>query len=204
MYAPRLPAVLFDLSRLHPRTVASLYSNLVTRPMGAAVRLVLEAQLAEIAGPCVSVLDFSQVRVMDYSCADEIVAKLLVRYRAPDRPADAYFVARGLREHHVEAVEAVLRHHSLLMVAEYEEGEARLLGTDDPVEHECWAALSSNERVDLLEFVASRGYHPEAADGVIRRFVSARVAVLFTEDGLCPVTRIGSINPAPERSGEDA
>lgn len=192
MYAPRLPAVSFDLTRLHPRTVTSFYSNLVTRPTGQAVRVVLEGQLAELApvGPCLSVLDFSQVRVMDYSCADEIVAKLLLRYRDADRPADAYFLARGLQAHHLEAVEAVLRHHSLLMVAEYG-GEARLLGTDDPVEHECWTILETTGRMDVDGLVASSGFLARAVDEVIRRFVSSRVAMPLAGDRLFPLTRIG-------------
>jgi hypothetical protein len=189
----RVSAVSFDLSRIHPRTVTALYSNLVTRPTGAAVRVVLEARLAEVAngGPCISVLDFSQVRVMDYSCADEIVAKLLVRYREPDRPMDAYFVARGLREHHIEAVEAVLRHHSLLLVAEHEEGDARLLGTDDPVEHEFWAALTSGAKVDPGETgIAAAADRRKVIDGVIRKFVNARVAVRLADDAVVPVTGI--------------
>src|SRR5690606_20012717 len=85
-----------DLTRMHRRTVTSFYSNLVTRPTGRAVRMGVESQLAEIdAGRnfCLSVLDFSQVNVLDYSCADEIVAKLLLRYVAADRPTEVYFVA---------------------------------------------------------------------------------------------------------------
>jgi hypothetical protein len=60
-------------------SVTSLFSNLVTRPTGRAIRTGVESQLAEMEGvcaPCLSVLDFSQVRILDYSCADEIVAQL--------------------------------------------------------------------------------------------------------------------------------
>src|SRR5690606_2144026 len=105
--------------------------NLVTRPTGRAIRTGVESQLAELEpGPrfCLSILDFSQVRVLDFSCADEIVAKLLLRYAADDSPGDAYFVARGLQEHHRDAVEAELERHGLLPVAQNEDGVARLLG----------------------------------------------------------------------------
>ena len=90
----------FDLSSLVQRSVASLYSHLVTRPTGRALRLGIESQIGEIGSVCLSVLDFTQVVVLDYSCADEAVAKLIQRYQAADRPADAYFVARGLGEQH--------------------------------------------------------------------------------------------------------
>ena len=90
----------FDLSTLVQRSVASLYSHLVTRPTGRALRLGIESQIGEIGSVCLSVLDFTQVVVLDYSCADEAVAKLIQRYQMADRPADAYFVARGLGEQH--------------------------------------------------------------------------------------------------------
>ena len=127
--------VAIDLTRLHRRTLTSFYSNLVTRPTGRAVRMGVESQLADLdAKACLSVLDFSQVHVLDYSCADEIVAKLLLRFVGDDRPADAFFLARGLREHHLEAVEAVLERHNLLLVAEAERGPTRLLGPSSAFE----------------------------------------------------------------------
>ena len=77
-------SVAIDLSRLHRRTLTSFYSNLVTRPTGRAVRMGVESQLADLDPAdkaCLSVLDFSQVQVLDYSCADEIVAKLTPELR---------------------------------------------------------------------------------------------------------------------------
>jgi hypothetical protein len=193
MPAPRLAAVSFDLTRLHPRTVTSFYSNLVTRPTGRAVRVGLEQQLSEATndGPCISVLDFSQVRVMDFSCADEIVAKLLMRYAAPDRPADTYFVARGLHEHHLEAVEAVLERHDLLMVAEYEAGDARLLGRSDPWERDCWSIMLGHRRVRVEEIAASAGLMTERVAATFRRFIATRVAVPLAGDAVCALPRLG-------------
>ncbi len=193
MPAPRLSAVSFDLTRLHPRTVTSFYSNLITRPTGRAVRVGLEQQLTEAAydGPCISVLDFSQVRVMDYSCADEIVAKLLMRYAAPDRPADTYFVARGLHEHHLEAVEAVLERYDLLMVAEYADGDARLLGPSDPIELHCWSMMLDRGRVRAEEIAMSSGVVAERVTDVFRRFVATRVAIPLAGDALCALPRLG-------------
>lgn len=37
-------------------------------------------------------LDFTQVVVLDYSCADEAVARLMQRYNGNDRPAEVYFI----------------------------------------------------------------------------------------------------------------
>ncbi|HEX5436817.1 MAG TPA: hypothetical protein VFW98_06645 [Gemmatimonadaceae bacterium] len=72
-----------DLSTVLRRTVCDLFSDLVTRPTGAAVRDALEQQLAESPERTLTIIDFSQVGLLDFSCADEIVAKLLLRYCAP-------------------------------------------------------------------------------------------------------------------------
>jgi hypothetical protein len=142
----------FDLSDLVCRSVASLYSHLVTRPTGRALRLGIESQIGDIGSVCLSVLDFTQVLVLDYSCADEAVAKLIQRYQADDRPADAYFVARGIGEQHREQIEEVLLRHHLALVAEVER-EYMLLGSVTAEERVTWSLLQ-NERAGTAEVVA--------------------------------------------------
>ncbi|HEU0300981.1 MAG TPA: hypothetical protein VFR37_16075, partial [Longimicrobium sp.] len=135
LHGRRVSPLPIDLGGVHRRSVTSLFSNLVTRPTGRAIRTGVESQIAEMEGEpqvTLSILDFSQVRVLDYSCADEIVAKLLLRYLGDERPAEAFFIVRNVQEHHVEAIEAVLERHELLLVAVRDDGAAELLGTDDP------------------------------------------------------------------------
>ncbi len=139
-----------EVSSFVARSVASLYSHLVTRPTGQAVRLAIESQIGEMGALCLSVLDFGQVAVLDYSCADETVAKLILRYQAEDRPADAYFVVRGLAEHHLETIEAVLERHGLSLVAELESGPT-LLGVVEDAEREAWMALERLGRGSAAE-----------------------------------------------------
>lgn len=130
-----------DMSAMVRRSVASLYSHLVTRPTGQALRMGIESQLAELGDFCVSILDFTQVIVLDYSCADEAVAKLILRYQREDRPAEAYFIVRGVAEQHLEPIESVLARHGLALVA-FVEGEGyTLLGTVSEREREAWLAL---------------------------------------------------------------
>ena len=62
MSESRMGPISIDVGRLVRRTVASLYSSLVTRPTGQAVRLAIENVLAEESGPVsLSVIDLSQV-----------------------------------------------------------------------------------------------------------------------------------------------
>ena len=169
-----------DLTRLHRRTVTSFYSNLVTRPTGRAIRMGVESQLTEMDPArriCLSILDFTQVNVLDYSCADEIVAKLLLRYAAEDRPAEAYFLARGLQEHHLEAVEGVLEHHGLLLSAEDDAGSPRLLGPSNAFERTCWRALAARGQASVADLVSDTGLPELSVASTVRRLAAHRVAV---------------------------
>lgn len=134
--------VSIDVGRLVRRTVASLYSSLVTRPTGQAVRLAIENVLAEEVGPVsLSVIDLSQVTIIDFSCADEVVAKLLLRFLEDDRPRDAFFVFRGIRELHRDPIEVVLERQTLAAVSETETGSFELIGSTSWEELEVWKAL---------------------------------------------------------------
>ncbi|HEU5303858.1 MAG TPA: hypothetical protein VFU40_04365 [Gemmatimonadales bacterium] len=111
------------IGHLLREAVSAPYRNLVTRPTGAAVRTRIEQTLAH--SDCLTaLLDFSEIELVDLSCADEVVAKLLLTVRT------AYFVVlQGLREDHHEAIDHVLTHHRLA-VAVVPPGscEPRLLG----------------------------------------------------------------------------
>src|SRR5205823_10593573 len=103
-----------DLSSLLRKSVCELYSNLVTRPTGAAVRCEIEQELDRIGERALTVIDFSHVKLLDYSCADEIVAKLLLQYVSVDAPRrEVYLVFRGINESHMDAIEPGLRRHDL-------------------------------------------------------------------------------------------
>jgi len=105
-------------------TVASPYRNLVTRPTGAAIRNRIQAALA--ASDChTALLDFSDIELLDFSCAEEIVAKLLLA-QASQRPR--FVVLRGLRDDQHDAIEQVLTHHRLAVAALVTDGEPLLLG----------------------------------------------------------------------------
>ena len=65
-----------DVSDVLRQAVSESYSHLVTRPTGVAVRSYIEARLRSTEDGVVTVIDFSRVGMMDFSCADEIVDKL--------------------------------------------------------------------------------------------------------------------------------
>ena len=113
-----------DISSVLRQTLAcDLYSNLVTRPTGAAVRAADRAAARASSNErALTVIDFSHVSMIDFSCADEVVAKLLMRYAAADPPREAYFLFRGVTEDHRDAIEAVLERHGLALALEQDDG----------------------------------------------------------------------------------
>jgi hypothetical protein len=134
-----------DLSSVLRQTLAcDLYSNLVTRPTGAAVRGQIEQLLSDPTDSAdaraFTIIDFSQVSMIDFSCADEVVAKLLMRYSSVDAPRDAYFLFRGVNDDHWVAIEAVLERHGLALAVENAEG-VKIAGVLSDDERSTWEAV---------------------------------------------------------------
>jgi hypothetical protein len=169
--------VQIDVGGLVRRTVATLYSHLVTRPTGRAVRLAIETQLEEAGHTSCSLIDLSQVTVLDFSCADEVVAKLLARYLDDNRPREAFFVFRGVAEQHREPVETVLERQGLAAVAD-RGGRCELLGVRSTEEELVWSfverrgSLPSGEIPVVLQETPDR----DALEVLVRRRLVFRSA----------------------------
>jgi hypothetical protein len=197
-----------DVSMVLRGTVCDLYSNLVTRSTGAAVRGEIEAQLAELRGRSVNVIDFSHVTLLDFSCADEIVAKLLLRFGvgagddattrtaetpcavaddwngtpAPAGPREAYFVFRGVSDVHRDAIETVLERHRLALVAEGDDGVPELVGAVEEPEQRVWQALVRVPRADAEEVARLAGLRAEEAEEVLDRLCRRRLVIRVASD----------------------
>lgn len=104
------------------QSVSGLYTDLVTRPTGRAVRENIERELPPGA---IAVMDFTGVGCLDYSCADEIVAKLV-------RDKVRVLLLRGLTEAHREAIEPVLAGAGLAVLCERPDGVLEGLGASEP------------------------------------------------------------------------
>lgn len=171
-----------DVSSVLRQTLAcDLYSNLVTRTTGAAVRTQIEQLVSESRGhgaTALTVIDFSQVSMIDFSCADEIVAKLLMRYASDDAPQDAYFVFRGVSDDHWDAIEAVLERHALALVLEHD-GSVRVVGVLSEDERCAWEAIHRIGPADAHEVALESGADVarsrEALEALCRRRVAMQV-----------------------------
>ena len=172
----------FRLHQLLRETVASPYRCLVTRPTGAAIRDRIERTIAE-SGCVTALLDFDDVELIDFSCADEVVAKLLLGAR----PDGTYFVVRGLHRDQAEAVEHVLRHHGLAVAAVSAPSERpAVLGCADADAREAFGSVCEEGPADESALADRLGWARERASGAFEALTELRLARLL-DGALHPV-----------------
>ena len=112
-----------DVHSVLQESSAGVYTDLVTRPTGRVVRERIHRVIAAGGGgPAVARMDFRGVGCMDYSCADEIVARLV-------RDWPAVLLLRNLTDGHREAIQGVLVGHGLAVLVEEPDGTLEALGT---------------------------------------------------------------------------
>ena len=118
-----------------------VYTDLVTRTTGRTVRTQIEEHIAAGLPGSISIIDFSAVGLLDFSCADEIVATLM--RQCTDSPAeDRYLLFAGITDGHLDAIEHVLEKHNLALVVRYTGlGTLRLVGVVKEVERVVWDAV---------------------------------------------------------------
>lgn len=145
------------IARVLREAVQTPYRNLVTRPTGAAVRGRIESELADTGEWHAALLDFAEVDLLDLSCADEVVAKLVRHAHQQD---GRVVMLRGLHEDLCESVHEVLEHQQLAVVV-VDGQEPRLLGAvaEDP--RVVFSELSAGSAVSAATLAARLGW-PEA------------------------------------------
>jgi hypothetical protein len=174
-----------DLGTVLRQTLAAnLYSNLVTRPTGAAVRSQIESLLRS-SERSLTVIDFSHVSMIDFSCADEVIAKLLLSY---GREHEAYFVFRGMTEDHWDAIEAVLERHGLALVVEGQSG-VELVGVLEDHERRAWDAMKHRGRVESWEVAGELGEPEPAVRRALDRLWHRRL-IMRLGDAYMPVGEV--------------
>jgi hypothetical protein len=112
-----------------------------------AVRQEIEQCLARAETPCLMVIDFSQVSLLDFSCADEIIGKLLDGMRQTSPSREAYIILRGARYDHREAIESAIERYQLAVIVEEPDGTTSLLGPLDDRHRRAWDAVRRLGRV---------------------------------------------------------
>jgi hypothetical protein len=164
------------IGHLLREAVAAPYRNLVTRPTGAAVRTRIEETLAR--SRCLTaLLDFSEIELVDLSCADEVVAKLLLSGKDV-----CFFVLQGLREDQHEAIDHVLTHHRLAVAAvPPDKGEPRLLGWVDSDAREAFACICDRGPLGVADLARTMGWLESRSREALRSLAAHRLVLLVGE-----------------------
>lgn len=133
----------YDLSKLLKEELGNDSKDLVTRPSGRAVRVRIERDLEKEPDGSIVSLDFSEIGVIDYSCADEIVTKLVSRLLSGEY-GDRYLLLIGLNENQKENIEVALERKDLAIVAEMRDAGRVVLGN------------LNNYLKDTLDFIVNK------------------------------------------------
>ena len=159
------------------------YSHLVTRRTGMLVRSVIEHRLKGLADGSVAFLDFTHIGLLDRSCADELLSKLMLPLTTALPPRDGYVVLHGISDFHLEIIEAVLETHQLALVVQLPSLEAKLVGAVTDEERRCWEQVMRHGDVIADRVAAETGLTCESCqemlEGLARRRLLRRVANRF-------------------------
>lgn len=112
----------YDLYKILREELKNGSNDLVTRPSGQSIRERIEKDiLREREGEIVA-LDFSRIGIIDYSCADEVAAKMISRLLAGEY-GERYIILTGLNENQKENIEVALERKGLAVIAELRRSE---------------------------------------------------------------------------------
>ncbi|HJQ21293.1 MAG TPA: hypothetical protein VJ867_13175, partial [Gemmatimonadaceae bacterium] len=125
------------------------------------------------------------VSMIDFSCADEIIAKLLLRHPAE---REGYFVLRGVTEGHWDAIETVLERHGLAVLIERESG-VELAGVVDDAERRAFDALKRRGRAECWQLAHDVGEAEPRMRGVVENMWRRRL-VMRAGDSFMPVGQL--------------
>lgn len=157
---------------------ARLFSYLVTRQTGRAVRLGIQRDIDGRNGQTLTLLDFRDVSVIDFSCADEVVAKLVrTSLQQCEGCGERFFLFAGMREHHMDPVESALVRRSLTVAAERAGGHPCLLGHSDPEIRRAWKLVAERCPLSPHALAPELGVSAVRAAAVLDRLHRRRLVV---------------------------
>lgn len=134
----------YDLYKLLREELKNGSSDLVTRQSGQVIRERIERDIIKEKDGEVIALDFSRMGIIDYSCADEIVAKLISRLLSGEY-GDKYIILTGLNENQRENIEVALERKDLAVIAKMRDDKRILIGN------------LHNYLLETLNFIINKG-----------------------------------------------
>jgi len=152
----------YDLHQLIREELKNGSSDLVTRQSGQMIRNRIEIDIAKEEDGAVIAFDFTEVGIIDYSCADEIVAKLISRLLSGEY-GNRYFILTGLNENQEENIEVALERKGLAIISEKKNGEKILLGSLNNYLRETLELIIKEGRLTAKELSLAMNLEPNTS-----------------------------------------
>jgi len=144
------PIKKYNLNKLIQTKLSLKSSALVSRQSGLVVRNCIEEMISAEKEGVLIALDFSEVSIIDFSCADEIVAKLISRLLGGEY-GDKFIMLTGLEETQIENIEVALERRNLPVIAETRDSNKVLLGSLNNYLRETLQIIKDNKRMTARE-----------------------------------------------------
>ncbi|HWR97949.1 MAG TPA: hypothetical protein VN317_05955 [Candidatus Methanoperedens sp.] len=150
------------VSDLCREATGSAAAHLVTRETGAAVRAAVAERLLGLERGEVLILDFAGVGIIDFSCADECLAKLVLRLNAGEY-GERYLCLTGLGESQRENIQVALERKKLPALLLGTGSSWELLGNLTPHLRETLRLVVERDGMSARELADLRGIELTAA-----------------------------------------
>ncbi len=152
----------YDLYKLLKEELRNGSNDLVTRPTGQIVRERIERDIKKEDDATVIALDFSKIGIVDYSCADEIAAKLISRLISGEY-GDRYIVFTGLNENQKENIEVALERKGLAVIGWMRDKEKVLMGNLNKYLRDTLNLIVKKEKITAKELSEEMKLEPNTS-----------------------------------------
>jgi len=122
---------IYQVAEFMARILTNGSKNLVTRETGKVMREALEGRIQSEPEGTVVVLDFSNVGIIDFSCAEEVITKMMARLIQREY-GDKYILLTNLTTNQEENIHAALQTKRLLTLSLKRTKKPRYLGVLNP------------------------------------------------------------------------
>ena len=154
--------VKYDLYKLLKEELGNGSKDLVTRPSGEKIRRRVERDMEKEPAGAVVALDFTKIGIIDYSCADEIVAKLVSRLLSGEY-GDKYLVLTGLNENQKENIEVALERKDLAVVAVMKDSARVVLGSLNNYLKDTLGFITAKKKATAKELSEAKKLEPNTS-----------------------------------------
>jgi len=152
----------YDLYTFLKEELGNGSKDLVTRPSGEKIRRRVERDMEKEPAGAVVALDFTKIGIIDYSCADEIVAKLVSRLLSGEY-GDKYLVLTGLNENQKENIEVALERKDLAVVAVMKDSARVVLGSLNNYLKDTLGFITAKKKATAKELSEAKKLEPNTS-----------------------------------------